>query len=200
MNWIESTGTLQGEMVALIPLLEEHFAELEILAREKRIWEFIPIDMSTSEKCFKVFANAIIEREKGTQFPFVIFHKQEKRLIGSTRLMEIYPEHRKLEIGWTWLHPEYWSTPINIECKLLLLTFCFDELNAIRVQLKTDENNIRSQMAIKKVGAQYEGILRNDWIRDNGTIRNTIYFSIINSEWEKVKENLTALFKCRILQ
>jgi RimJ/RimL family protein N-acetyltransferase len=82
---------------------------------------------------------------------------------------------------------------VNLECKLLLLEFCFEELNAIRVQLKTDENNIRSQKAIRKIGAQYEGVLRNDWIRDNGTIRNSVYFSIISSEWKEVNIKLLAL-------
>lgn len=195
MNWIKSNTILKGELVELIPLEEMYFDELGILALEKRIWEFIPVDMSSTEKCYQVFANAINEREKETQFPFVIFQKQENKIIGSTRLMEIYPAHKKLEIGWTWLHPDYWTTAINIECKLLLLTFCFEELKTIRVQLKTDENNIRSQKAIKKIGGQYEGVFRNDWIRDNGTIRNSAYFSIINTEWENTKKNLTTLLQ-----
>lgn len=190
MNWINSDTILKGDLVELIPLERNHFVELEQLAREMRIWEFIPIDMSTKDKCLQTFATAMLEKEKGTQLPFVIWNKQEKKIIGSTRLMEIYPAHKKLEIGWTWLHPDYWATPVNLECKLLLLTFCFDELKAIRVQLKTDENNIRSQKAIKKIGGQFEGILRNDWIRYNGTIRNSFYFSIIHTDWEHAKKEL----------
>lgn len=193
MNWISSDTILKGDLVELIPLERKHFVELEQLAREMRIWEFIPIDMSTKERCLQTFATAMCEKEKGTQLPFVIWNKQEKKIIGSTRLMEIYPAHKKLEIGWTWLHPDYWATAVNLECKLLLLTFCFEELKAIRVQLKTDENNIRSQKAIKKIGGQFEGMLRNDWIRYNGTIRNSVYFSIIHTEWEHVKINLKRL-------
>ena len=98
--------------------------------------------------------------------------------------MNIEPVHKKLEIGWTWLHPEYWASEINLECKLLLMTFCFEEWNAVRVQLKTDENNIRSRKAIEKIGGQFEGVLRNDMIRDNGTNRNSVYFSILDTEWE----------------
>ena len=98
MNWIKSNTILKGELVELIPLAEEHFAELALLAREKGIWEFIPIDMSTTEKCFQVFAGAIIEKEKGTQFPYVIFHKQERKIIGSTRMMNIEPEHKKWKL------------------------------------------------------------------------------------------------------
>jgi RimJ/RimL family protein N-acetyltransferase len=190
MNWINANTILKGEIVELIPLQEKHFVELELLAREKRIWEFLPIDMSTSEKCIHAFANALIERENGTQFPFVIFHKQEKKIIGSTRLMNIEPVHKKLEIGWTWLHPDYWATAINLECKLLLLTFCFEELKTIRVQLKTSVENIRSRRAIEKIGGHYEGILRYDMIRDNGTKRNSAYYSIIEDEWESVKSKI----------
>jgi len=198
MSWFKPNTILNGELLDLVPLEEKHFEELELLAREKSIWEFIPIDMSSSEKCFKVFANALVERDLGTQIPFVIFHKKENRIIGSTRLMNMEAKHKKLEIGWTWLHPEYWATAVNLECKLLLLTFCFEELNVNRVQLKTDENNIRSQKAIKKIGAQYEGILRNDWIRDDGTNRNSVYFSIIKSEWENTKVKLKTLFQNRL--
>lgn len=198
MNKNRPTITLNGELVELLLIEESHFEELENLARESRIWEFIAIDMSTSEKRFQVFKDALIERGKGTQLPFVIFHKHDKRIIGSTRVMNIEPQHKKVEIGWTWLHPDYWATAINLECKLLLLSFCFEELEAIRVQLKTDENNIRSQKAIQKIGAQYEGTLRNDWIRDNGTIRNSVYFSIINSEWEYAKNSLTKLLQTKL--
>ncbi len=104
--------------------------------------------------------------------------------------MDIQPNHKKLEIGWTWLHPDYWGTEVNLECKLLLLTYCFEELKTYRVQFKTDENNIRSRKAIEKIGGKFEGILRHDMIRDNGTKRNSAYFSIIDSEWGDVKRAL----------
>jgi RimJ/RimL family protein N-acetyltransferase len=154
--------------------------------------------MSTTEKRLEVFANAIEERERGTQFPFVIFHREQQKIVGSTRLMNIEPAHRKLEIGWTWLHPDYWATAVNLECKLLLLTFCFEQLLAIRVQLKTDENNIRSRTAIQKTGATYEGTLRHDWLRPNGTIRNSAYYSIIYTEWEQKKPALAALLQNKL--
>lgn len=195
MNWIKTSKSLNGKYVKLVPLNDIHFEELAILANDNRIWEFIPNDMSTKEKCIMTFEKAILERKKGSQFPYVIFHKSENKIIGSTRLMNIEPAHRKLEIGWTWLQPIYWASLINLECKLLLLSFCFEELNAIRVQLKTDENNVRSQKAIQKIGGKFEGVLRNDWIRDNGTYRNSVYFSIIDSEWETAKENLIKLLE-----
>ena len=193
MNWIKDNTLLEGTLVELLPLEEQHFDELALLATEPSIWQFIPVDMSSREKCLASFSKALIAKEKANEFPFVIFHKKDRKLVGSTRLMDISSENKKLEIGWTWLHPDYWAKPVNIECKLLLLSFCFEVLKAIRVQLKTDENNIRSRKAIQKIGAQFEGILRQDRIRENGTIRSTAYFSIIDTEWEGVKTNLTDL-------
>ena len=198
MNWIKSNTVLKGELVELIPLEEIHFAELQDLAKEKSIWEFYPYDCENPTRFRELLYMALKERDKGNQFPFVIFHKNENRIIGSTRLIEIEPQNRKLEIGWTWLHLEYWATAINLECKLLLLTFCFENLNVIRVQLKTNENNIRSRKAIEKIGGKFEGILRHHMIADNGIFRNTAYFSILDTEWENAKKNLKELLRNKI--
>ena len=198
MNWIKSNSILKGELVELIPLDEIHFAELQDLAKEKSIWEFYPYDCENPTRFRELLHIALKERDKGNQFPFVIFHKNENRIIGSTRLIEIEPQNRKLEIGWTWLHLEYWATAINLECKLLLLTFCFENLNVIRVQLKTNENNIRSRKAIEKIGGKFEGILRHHMIADNGIFRNTAYFSILDTEWENAKKNLKELLRNKI--
>ncbi|MEK7434624.1 MAG: GNAT family protein [Cyanobacteriota bacterium] len=194
-NWVKNNTFLTGEIIELLPLEKEHFDELEKISKDKRIWEFYVFDGTDSDKFLKALDNALIEKEQGTQFPFVIFHKIDKKIIGSTRLMDIQLNHKKLEIGWTWLHPDYWATEVNLECKLLLLSFCFEKLNTLRVQLKTDENNLRSRKAIEKIGAKYEGILRNDMLRDNGTNRNSAYYSIISNEWESVKNMLTKLYK-----
>ncbi|MBK6505971.1 MAG: GNAT family N-acetyltransferase [Ignavibacteria bacterium] len=181
---------LKGNTVELLPLQKSHFAELEILASDKRIWEFYTLDGSQPPRFREAFDIALLEMERGTQFPFVIFHKESNKLIGSTRFLDIQLHNRKLEIGWTWLHPDYWATVVNPECKLLMLTHCFEELDLVRVQFKTDENNLRSRNAIEKVGGQFEGVLRNDMIRDNGTKRNSAYYSIIDSEWPVVKMKL----------
>ena len=196
-NWIPYPTTLTGETVELISLDKEHFAELEIIARDKKIWEFYPFDCSKHDTFSNYYSLALIERDKGTQFPFIIFHKQQNKIIGSTRYLDIQEKHRKLEIGFTWLQPDYWGTEVNFECKLLLLTHCFETLKTVRVQLKTDENNKRSQKAIVKIGAQYEGILRNDMLRDNGTNRNSVYFSIIDKEWSEKKVKLEELYKTK---
>ena len=193
MSWIQSDIILNGEFVKLFPLETKHFDELVELAMEQRTWEFIPNKMDTKEKCIIQFKQALIDKENGSQFPFVIYHLKEQKLIGSTRLMNIEAMHKKLEIGWTWLHPNYWASVINLECKLLLMTFCFEELKAFRVQLKTDETNMRSRKAIQKIGGKYEGILRNDMIKEDGNLRNSAYYSIVLNEWEQTKHNVLQL-------
>ncbi len=196
-HWIKYPTTLTGQTVDLLPLEKEHFAELETLARDKRIWEFYTFDGSDPIKFSSVLSSALIERAKGNQFPFVIRHKTDNKIIGSTRFLDIQPIHKKLEIGSTWLHPDYWATEVNLECKLLLLTYCFENLQAVRVQLKTDERNLRSRKAIEKIGGQFEGILRNDMIRDDNTNRNSAYYSIINEEWADKKQNLIQLYQAK---
>jgi RimJ/RimL family protein N-acetyltransferase len=118
-NWIKHPLTLNGQMVDLFTLNKDHFSELEALAADKRIWEFYVYDGSNPTRYRSVLKSALEELQKGTQLPFVIFHKKEKRLVGSTRFLDIQSVHRKLEIGSTWLHPDYWGTEINLECKLL---------------------------------------------------------------------------------
>jgi RimJ/RimL family protein N-acetyltransferase len=197
-HWITYPKTLTGKVVDLISLNKTHFAELETLASEKKIWEFYAYDGSNRDKFISIFNTACLEQERGTQFPFVVFHKQEKRVIGSTRFLDLQPAHKKLEIGSTWLHPDFWGTSVNLECKLLLLTYCFEMLQTLRVQFKTDEVNVRSRKAIEKIGGRFEGILRNDILRDNGTNRNSAYYSIISSEWSQQKDSLTKLLDAQL--
>lgn len=190
MNFTDISINLEGNRVLLVPLEKTHFDKLIALAKDKRIWEHYAIDGSDSDKLNGALTAALKERESGNQFPFVIIEKRSNSIIGSTRFLDIQPLHKKLEIGWTWLHPDHWKTNVNTECKLLLLTYCFEQLKFRRVQFKTDELNIRSRKAIEKIGAKYEGILRNDMVRENGTNRNSAYYSIIESEWNQVKEKL----------
>jgi RimJ/RimL family protein N-acetyltransferase len=189
-TWIKHPTTLAGKLVELKPLDGSHFVELAIVASEKKIWSFLPLDCSVAENFQTVYSEALEERNNGNQYPFVIALRSTGALIGSTRLLDIQPAHRKLEIGWTWMHPDHWGTAVNLECKLLLMSFCFEQLKAIRVQLKTGDNNLRSRKAIEKIGGTFEGILRKERIRPNGTVRNSAFYSILDDEWETVKQNL----------
>jgi RimJ/RimL family protein N-acetyltransferase len=193
MFHIPANTTLTGSIVQLLPMLPQHFDELTALAKDARIWQHYVFDGTNSANFNAALQAGLAEKEKGAQFPFVIYHVADKKLIGGTRYLDIQPAHRKLEIGWTWLHPDYWGTPVNLECKLLLLTFAFEQLQAARVQLKTDENNIRSRKAIEKIGGRFEGILRNDMLRENGTHRNSAYYSILDTEWPEAKKQINAL-------
>jgi len=195
-HWIKHPTLLHGELVDLIPLESSHLEELYEAANDKRIWEFQLIDGTDKQKFMSEYADALYQREQGKHYPFVIVQKSTGKFIGSTRLFDLNATHRHLEIGWTWLHPDSWGTSINTECKLLLLTFSFETLKTIRVQLKTSDVNLRSRRAIEKIGARFEGILRKDRIRDNGSIRNSAYYSIIDDEWPAVKQNLTR--QCRL--
>jgi RimJ/RimL family protein N-acetyltransferase len=183
MNRIPHPLVLSNALVELIPLERGHFDEIISLAKDERIWKYYVLDGSDPEIMLPTLEDALAEREAGRQYPFVITLKEDGKIIGSTRFMDIQPAHRKLEIGWTWLHPDYWGTAINAVCKQLLLRYCFEELGTYRVQLKTDELNIRSRRAIEKLSARFEGILRNDMVRQNGTRRNSAYYSIIEEEW-----------------
>jgi len=185
---------LAGQSVKLLPVQESHIDDLARIACDERIWEFYAVNGANETTFMREYKNALAERENRSQVPFVIVHNDHQQLIGSTRFLNIQPAHRKLEIGWTWVQPEYWGTEVNAECKLLLLTYCFEELSAVRVQIKTDENNIRSRKAIETMGAVFEGILRNDMIRENNTYRNSAYYSIIEHDWPRVKQQLVNLY------
>jgi len=192
-NWVKHPTCLYGNAVDLRPLEQEYFVELGRAAADKRLWQHIPTDCSDPDKFMRAYQTALLERTAGRQYPFVILHKQKGKLIGSTRYLDIVPEDRKLEIGFTWIQADYWGTGINPECKLILLAHAFEVLGARRVQLKTDENNIRSRRAIEKIGCHFEGTLRKDKIRETGVSRNSAYYSIIDDEWPAAREKIQSL-------
>ena len=191
-NWIKHPTILEGETIKLIPLERGHFDELFAAASDTKLWAFTPSDCSQRETFDATYDFALSERDKGNHYPFVIVRKATNEIIGSTRLFDIFPADKKLEIGWTWIVEKFQGTQVNFECKLLLLTFCFEVLECRRVQLKTDETNLRSRKAIEKIGAKFEGILRKDKIKDSGASRNTAYFSILDDEWNAAKQKIIA--------
>lgn len=192
MNWIPYPVILEGEKVKLVPLESAHLPDLLAVGKQEQIWEHISMNGADSDKLLLHLKSSILKRGAAEQYPFTVIDKITGKLIGSTLFHNIFPEHRKLEIGWTWYDPAYWRTGCNRECKLLLLTYCFETLKTVRVQLQTDENNQRSRTAILGIGASFEGILRKERIRANGAFRNTAMYSIIDDEWPQVKTQLTA--------
>jgi RimJ/RimL family protein N-acetyltransferase len=195
MNWLQHPIVLEGNKVKLVPLEREHFSELLKIGKQQQIWEFMSINGADEARLTQHLQSALLKRAAGEQYPFTVLDRATGQIMGCTLFHNIFPEHRKLEIGWTWYDPAYWRTGYNRECKLLLLTHCFDTLKAVRVQLQTDERNQRSRTAILGIGAQYEGIMRKERIKANGEFRNTVMYSIIDDEWPHVKADLTAKSK-----
>lgn len=182
---------LQGSTLRLEPLCAEHAQGLYNRGRVQADWAYMP------RGCFIDLADTRhwIEEALTTpgQLPFAIIDCEKDRVAGSTRYLTIRPEHRSLEIGWTWLGQEWQRTGANTEAKLLLLCHAFEQLGCVRVEFKTDARNERSQQALLRIGAKREGVLRNHMIVQNNHLRDSVYFSVIESEWPAVKKRLLAL-------
>ncbi len=181
---------LTGERAMLVPMEGSHVEALYEAGRSPEIWPYMPMRVRTLEDMRTLLEEALRARDRGTEFPFVIIERSLNRIVGSTRFLEITPAHRGIEIGWTWLSPDAWRTPINTECKYLLLRHCFETLGALRVQLKTDARNVRSQVAIERIGGVREGLLRHHRIMPDGYLRDSVYYSILIEEWPAVKARL----------
>lgn len=189
MQWVEPVE-LMGERARLAPMERAHAAALFETTRDPRVWTYMPAPMASEADMERFIDAALGARERGEEMPFTIFDRESERAVGSTRFLDIAPQYRGLEIGWTWLTPEVWRTRINTECKYLLLRHAFESLGAIRVQLKTDLRNVRSQQAIERLGAVKEGVLRRHRILPDGYVRDSVYYSVIAEEWPSVRERL----------
>ena len=182
---------LQGERIRLEPLTLDHTQGLYNRGRMAVDWMFMPrscfIDMADTRQWIE---EAL---DDPTQIPFAIIENAKNRVVGSTRFLHMRPEHRGVEIGWTWLGQEWQRTGVNTEAKLLLLSHAFERMGCIRVEFKTDARNLRSQQALERIGATREGVLRNHMIVQGGYHRDSVFYSVIDDEWPSVKARLQAL-------
>ncbi|WLR56801.1 GNAT family protein [Mesobacillus subterraneus] len=178
---------LEGDTVKLLPMETGQLDGLWEAGQSQSIWEFTSSKVRSKEDMKKVIEAAMVEREKGTQIPFIILDKKSNKIVGSSRYLDISGAHRSLEIGWTWYSPDYWRTSVNTETKLLMLQYAFEKMEVNRVQFCTDSRNVRSQNAIARLGAQREGVLRKHRIIADGYIRDTVVYSIIKEEWTQIK-------------
>ncbi len=191
--WI-SPVILNGKYVRLEPMTEDHIPGLAEIGVGQTFWDFMLYGRMDSVEDMRNWVRDILSRaEKGTDLPFVVIHLASGKVAGATRYLNIMPKDRGLEIGGTWYGTEYQRTPVNTECKYLLLTHAFEKQECIRVQLKTDLRNVRSQNAIERIGAKREGILRNHMILPSGQFRDSVFYSILDSEWPEVKKRLEEL-------
>jgi N-acetyltransferase len=188
-RWIEPV-TLEGEHVKLVPLTHEHEHALTAAASDGELWKlwytFVPSPAETRA----YIDTALDMRDRLGAHPFAVIDTKSGDIVGSTRYFACEPQHRRLEIGHTWYAKRVQKTPLNTEAKLLLLTHAFEHLKTIAVEFRTHFFNHASRAAIARLGAKQDGILRNSGIGRDGNYRDTVVFSIIESEWPTVRTHL----------
>jgi len=183
---------LAGSIVRLEPLEHSHASALASVGLHPVLWRFQPKAMTTLADIQEYVDVALAERSRGASLPFVIVHQPTNTVIGSTRFMDVALQHRRLEVGATWVTPDYQRSGANVEAKLLLFTHAFEALTVQKVVLKTETLNAQSRTAILALGAVEEGTFRQHLIAENGRARNMVYFSVLRSEWPAVQARLTA--------
>lgn len=187
---------LDGELVRLEPLsLEKHFEGLCEVGLDQDLWLWTITKVKTPDDLREYLKTALNEQERDISLPFATIEKEFGKVIGSTRFGNIDAANKRVEIGWTWIGRNWQRTFVNTEAKFLMLQHAFEVWKCQRVELKTDLLNLRSRAAIARIGATEEGVLRKHLITQNGRARDTVYFSIIDDEWQQVKQNLKTKLK-----
>ena len=181
--------TLEGRLVRLEPLAKRHAAGLWEASRDARTWRWLPIPQPQRPEELEAWVDDALARAvAGLDLPLVT--QREGAIVGSTRFLALRPEHRSVEIGWTWLHPSAWGGGVNVEAKLLMLRHAFDAWGCRRVELKTDALNERSRGAMEAMGATFEGIHRKHMLVRAGENRDSAWYSVVDDEWPRVREGL----------
>lgn len=189
-NYPPQPLTLEGDHVILRPLLPNYLEALREACRDGELWKLWYTVIPSPENMEDWIKKALKEQEDQVSLPFVVIGKESQRVVGSTRYLRIEKGIRRLEIGSTWYSRSAQRTPVNTECKLLLLTHAFETLQCRAVEFRTHRMNAQSITAIERLGARLDGILRNHALMPNGTLRDTAVYSILDSEWPMVKKNL----------
>jgi N-acetyltransferase len=187
---------LEGRLVALVPLERAHAEGLARAGADPEIWRFMTVGPRGTLPAMVDLIDLLLQRQAdGTDLAFTVVDRVDGSPIGMTRYLEIERAHRRVEIGGTWYAPAYQRTPVNTECKRLLLGHAFDVEGAQRVQFKTDLRNIRSQRAIERIGATREGVLRDHVLLPDGYLRSSVVYSVIRSEWPAARARLDAMLQ-----
>jgi N-acetyltransferase len=182
--------SLEGRIVRLEPLALEHVSRLADVGLDPAIWRWTSA-RPRSEADLRVWAEtALRAREAGTEMPFATIEIATGRPIGSSRYMNVVLDHRRLEIGWTWLAPAWQRTGANREAKLLMLTHAFEALGCRRVEFKTDSNNEASRAALLGIGASFEGIFRKHMVMPGDGVRHSAWYSVTDDDWPSVRARL----------
>ena len=190
---IVTSQTLDGRHVRLEPLTLEHLGGLAAVGLDPELWRLTTTRISDLADLERYVAVALAEQRAGTALPFATVWRRTGEVIGSTRFANAVPSHRRVEIGWTWLGRQWQRTGANTEAKYLMLCHAFEVWGCLRVELKTSALNERSRTAILRLGATEEGVLRCHMINDDGSRRDSVYYSIIADEWPDTKRHLERL-------
>lgn len=189
MEW--TAPTLEGELVRLEPLSPAREEGLWEASRDARTWQWLSVEQPQTREEMRAYLDAAYANQADrSEFPLVTVRRADDTVVGSTRYLALRPEHRSVEIGWTWLTPEAWGTGINIEAKLLMLEHAFERFGCLRVELKTDARNERSRGAMAALPAQFEGVHRKAMLVRGGQRRDSAWYSVIDDEWPEVRANL----------
>jgi RimJ/RimL family protein N-acetyltransferase len=191
-TWVEPV-VLTGVRVRMEPLREAHFDGLRAVAFDAPVWRWTIMGEQDEAGLRRWVDTALANAEAGTERPFATVDIATGRVIGSSRYMSIAPEHRRLEIGWTWVGTAYQRTGRNREAKLLQLTHAFEALEANRVEFKTHARNVQSRSALLGIGATFEGVHRQHTIMPDGSLRDSAWFSVTKDEWPRIKVRLQHL-------
>ena len=186
---------LIGQHVRLEPLDMDHLDALCAVGLDSAIWKWNTHPVKDRNDMRGYIQTALVGQSKGQMLPFVTIEQSSDTIVGSTRYGAINMRHKRVEIGWTWLNPKWQRTGINTEAKLLMLRHAFDTLDCNRVEWKTDSNNEQSKAAILRLGAQFEGTHRAHMQREDGTLRDTVFYSVIREEWPGIENHLVEKLK-----
>ena len=188
-KWLIDTE-ISGDLVTLVPMRLHHKEALIEAVSDGKLWELWYTGVPSPSTVDEYIAFALSENEADRALPFVVIENATNNVIGSTRYLNAEPNHRRLEIGSTWYAKRFQRTGVNTECKLLLLSHAFEQLNSIAVEFRTHWHNHASRNAISRLGAKQDGVLRNHQIGTDGIYRDTVVFSIIEAEWPAVRKSL----------
>jgi RimJ/RimL family protein N-acetyltransferase len=182
---------LEGRHVRLEPLdLEKHWEGLLAVGLEPSLWRFTVALIPDAAALRRYLETALAEQSRGVSLPFATVDRASGRVAGCTRFGNIVPEHKRAEIGWTWLGVDYQRTALNTEAKLLMLRHAFETWGLNRVELKTSLKNEKSKAAMRRLGLVEEGVFRKWMLNEDGSVRDNIWFSVIDDEWPAMKARL----------
>jgi RimJ/RimL family protein N-acetyltransferase len=185
--------TLEGRVVRLEPLGLHHLDALCAAGLHPSLWAISTAQIATPDDMRRYVETALAEQAAGTALPFATVMRESNTVVGSTRFANAVPEHARAEIGWTWITPRWQRTAVNTEAKYLMLRHAFEVMGCRRVELKTNALNLRSRAAMLRIGATEEGTLRKHMINADGTARDSVYFSVIDDEWPRVRARLEGM-------